>query len=1153
VLVAGPVRAQPVPEPPLNISADNVSGSHGPEGDVVLLNGNVRITRGRTLITAEFGRYLRAQGMLFLDDRVRLVDSTTTLTCDHASYSEEADVLQVTGNVVVVDRDATLKSPRGTYDRRTGRAELFDGVDGRDARQHLTADQASYNRDSLMVHAHGNVRAEDEENRLTLRAQEVDYDRRGHEAVAVGDPSLESRDNKGRTTVIRALKLRLNTESRVAEAIDSVRVMRDTLQARADYGLFDDRADRGWLLGQPRAWDDQTTVTGDTLEVWTEKRALRRFVVRGAATMDYKGSRPTTLGEASRLTGQRVDVYFTDENIDSLVAKGVAKNFYQAMPRQGKTAETNLAEGDTITVFFRDRKIDRAVVQGAASGEYRFAVDVGDTTAAKQEIVRYDAPRIEFVLPQDRIVLEPRSHLHYRELELTARRVEFDSNKQTLVAVGNPELVDRGDRVKGHLMSYDLESRTGTIYQAQTTYEKGLYHGEQIKKVGDNVLDVLNGSYSTCNLDQPHYHFQAHWMKIYLKDKLVAKPVVFYVKNVPLLALPFYVFPIRPGRHSGFLFPQVEFGFNNRAGQFVRNAGYYYAPNDYLDATVSGDYYQAEPSWVLKGESRYNLLYVLNGELQGTFARSERDDIDRWDFTADHAQEITPRTRMVARASYVSSRDYRRDVQFGTPLSQRLDRFLVSSLSLTHNADWASISAVLDRRQDLDADQSIADPDGEGPLHGAGLGNRASLPNLTESTPNLSVSFPTRTIGGLGFWRNTPIGRTLNSMYFGLNARFLSLHTRSGFVSGFRPFVRDGVPDSTTTIGQANEVRRGAAATSTLTDSRRLFGWLNLAPGITANGAVFDHDELGHEVVPTGTWNASLTTSSTFYRTFLPRIGVVEGLRHVVFPSVSLSYSPEFTSLTFVDSAGFRRERFKGFGNIGVSGFKSARMSFGLDQRLQVKLRRGEKLERLDNLVSLGIFGSYNFLYREQNQAHALSPLSSTLRISPPGLLQADASWTTDPYARRPIRSLNYNLGLNLTRGGISATGVAPDLPLEQRAEEEVDFSGPWSLNLAYSYAGGFGFGTLPWSSAQTANGVFNFSVSPAWRLDYSASYDLSGRHLLTQRFGLTRDLHCWQASFTRTFTFGGEAEYYFRLQIKDQKEIYIERGSRFGSFGGIQ
>ena len=68
---AAPARAQE-PPPPLNISADNVTGSHGPEGDIVLLNGHVRITRGRTVITAQHGRYLRSQGMLFLDDDVRL-------------------------------------------------------------------------------------------------------------------------------------------------------------------------------------------------------------------------------------------------------------------------------------------------------------------------------------------------------------------------------------------------------------------------------------------------------------------------------------------------------------------------------------------------------------------------------------------------------------------------------------------------------------------------------------------------------------------------------------------------------------------------------------------------------------------------------------------------------------------------------------------------------------------------------------------------------------------------------------------------------------------------------------------------------------------------------------------------------------------------
>src|SRR5204862_38550 len=70
-----PCSAETV-EPPLNLKADNVTGSRGPEGDLVLLNGNVRITRGRTVITADRGRYARAQGILDLDNHVKMVDSS---------------------------------------------------------------------------------------------------------------------------------------------------------------------------------------------------------------------------------------------------------------------------------------------------------------------------------------------------------------------------------------------------------------------------------------------------------------------------------------------------------------------------------------------------------------------------------------------------------------------------------------------------------------------------------------------------------------------------------------------------------------------------------------------------------------------------------------------------------------------------------------------------------------------------------------------------------------------------------------------------------------------------------------------------------------------------------------------------------------------
>jgi lipopolysaccharide export system protein LptA len=1155
---AAVARAQPA-DPPLNISADRMSGTHGPAGDEVILEGHVRIRRGRTVVTSEHGRYVRDAGMLYLDGNVRLVDSTTTITCDQASYSEIEDVLQLSGNVVLVDQDATLRAPVAVYDRAEGRADLYGGVEGRDKTQRMTSQRAIYVRDSLLLQARGQVRGYDEENDLELRAEEVDYNRASHEAVARTSPSLHAYDKDKRETVVRARELRLNTETRVAEAIDSVRVERDTLQARGNYGLFDDRAGRAWLFGSPRVWDDQTTVTGDTLELWSEERELERVIVRGSANMDYEGKRSEKAGEKSRLSGRRFDVYFTDREIDSLVAVGSARDEYEAPPVPGKTAERNVALGDTITVFFVDREIDRARVVGNASGAYTLPVNVADTSQVAEEVVRYDGKVIDYIVPESKIILEGASHLVYRDLELRSKRVEFDIDQQSLVATGKPELLDRGDKVLGREMTYDLESRVGNIYEAETAYEKGIYHGQQIRKGEAEVLDVKTGIYSTCDLPEQHYHFRARWMKIYLKDKVVAKPVVFYVKKVPLLVLPFWVFPIKPGRHSGFLLPRVEFGFTNRAGQFVRNAGYYWAPNDYMDLLVSGDYYQFEPSWVVRGEANYKLLYVLDGRMDGSLARNEGQGTEDWDFNMSHAQELSPRTRLVARGSFISSRDYNSSNLYGRSLSQRLNRFLTSSLAFSHNADWATLNAIVERRQDLDADASITDPDGPGPEHGPEPGTFASLPNLSERLPSLSISFPTRTIGALPLLRESRFAKALTSMYLSLDARFESQHERRAFVSGYETFEREGVTDSINVIGQQETTRRGFRSSGALTDSRRLFGWLNVQPSVFGSVAVFDFDEIGNKVVPTGTWSSTLTSGATFYRAFKPPIRNLLGVRHVLAPRVALAYSPEFPHLFYIDPLGIERPRFRSFGSIGVSGSRQFQLNMNLDQRWQVKLKRGEETLRLDNLVSWSMAANYDFLYADKGLAHPLSTIFSSVSIQPPGLLNANLNWTTDVYRARPLRTLTFNTGIDLASFGRNRD-AAPDLPVDESTnvfddddDEYEAFPGQtWNLGVAYSYAGGRQFGD-DWSNSQTANLVGHVQLTPGWALDYSASYDVTLRELGTQRFALIRDLHCWQAIFTRTFAPDGEAEYYFRLAVKDQKEIYIERGTRSGSIGGIQ
>jgi len=1161
--------ARKAPEAPYRIEAGKMSGGRGPNGDVLFLE-KVTITRGRTRLQSERGRYERATGMVHLEQNVRLRDSSATVTCDEASFSETEDRLDLKGNVVVVDREATLKAPVGWYDRGTGIARLRGGVKGQEKQQRLVADEATYERDSMIVRARGNVVGDDDENRVRLEAGAVDFDRRTRVATATREPLLRLFDEDDKETRLRARLLRVNAATRIAEAVDSVRVERDTLKATARHAVFNDSTGRGLLLGQPRAWDSETEITGDTLETVAVARKLERIIVHGDARIDYVGGREGNRGESSRLAGARVEMFVNESRVDSLIATGKASNAYTAVAKEGKTAEVNLARGDTIFVYFRDRKLDRARVQGGANGEYRPPVDVGDTTAARLERITYEGGQIEFVIPRNEIVLDDGARLEYRDMELRSRRVVFDSEKKTLVAEGKPQLVEKEDEVSGHLMTYDMQQRVGTIYQATTEYEEALYHGNRIRKAADDQLDVMGGSYSTCDLDHPHYHFASQYMKVYLKDKLVAKPVVFYLRNVPILALPFYVFPIKPGRHSGFLFPQVEFGFNTTTGRFVRNFGYYWAPNDYFDVTAGGDYYQSQPAWLLRGDMNYRLLYAFDGHVEGQYERAEDTGSRDWRLHGSHQQTLGQRTRLSALANFVSSREYSGSALSGQTIQQRLNRFLTSSVQMSHFADWISLNAFVDRREDLDADVALEDTTRFEP------GDESQLPNLTMTIPSISASLPTRTIGSYAMIKDRALGKLLQTTYLTLNGKVLSLYTRQGLVTGreyimdtvrvFRDslvvgdslIVRDSVfvRDGFNTIGFTEETRSAFSSNFALTDSRRLFGWISFAPSFSGQAVVFDHDNLGNKIVPAAVWQASLGTSTTLYKPYSTAIRGL-ALRHVVSPTAFLNYSPEFPNLQYTDEQGIVQPRFTGFGDIGIfSGRKTLRATFALEQRLQAKVTRGDNVRRLDNLLQWTNSTSYDFLYKENGLQHPLGRISSALRLQPPGWVNADATANIDVYNPRPLQAFNYNVGASFGSSGgggrqPQAARLASESPTAGTPGEPLEeFRETWTASVAYSYAGGY-IAPQRWSTREALNGTLRYQLTENWSFDYQAGYDITSRIMVLQRFNLTRRIHCWEAQFSRSFIPGGETEYFFRLGVIRQREIFYERGSRSQSFPG--
>ena len=255
--------------------------------------------------------------------------------------------------------------------------------------------------------------------------------------------------------------------------------------------------------------------------------------------------------------------------------------------------------------------------------------------------------------------------------------------------------------------------------------------------------------------------------------------------------------------------------------------------------------------------------------------------------------------------------------------------------------------------------------------------------------------------------------------------------TQSFLREEFVDDIPDTVVDSSNVITQVDTRRYGSQGAFSLSDARRLFGWINVRPSINADVAVFDHDELGNRNVPTGTWSAAVSSGTRVLWHVPPAAGPAHGLeahRHAErLVHVQSGVSP---SLLYRPRHRAEAPAFLNFGGIGVSGAEQQRLDLSLDQRLQVRLGSGEKVRKLDNLLALALGTSYNFLYREQNLVHPLAPISGSLLLQPPGILNGTAQFTVDSYSQRPLRAFTYNVGLDL-QGGKRLNAAAPELPLE--------------------------------------------------------------------------------------------------------------------------
>jgi Tat protein translocase TatC len=321
-------------------------------------------------------------------------------------------------------------------------------------------------------------------------------------------------------------------------------------------------------------------------------------------------------------------------------------------------------------------------------------------------VTRFVADTMEVEGESQTILLRHEAFVDRDGTLLEADSVRYHDASCRLDASGDPHLFDQGTVLIGEGMRYDTCARRGTVRDALTDFQEGgvkwFVRGDIAADSGNRRVYVGGAEFTSDPQPVPDYHFSAGQVKWINKHTMVARPAVLYVRDVPVMWLPFLFSDIRGGRRSGILFPR--FGLNDIVrptrtySRHITDFGYYFAINDYVDALVSGDWF-AGRSAAFHVQAQYRWIdRFMNGQMSYTRTNQFDPDATNMQIGWNHNQRFNATTDFNASINYMSNG---RVVQRNSIDVDEVKSTVGSSASFNKRFSWASLNIGFSRRQDL--------------------------------------------------------------------------------------------------------------------------------------------------------------------------------------------------------------------------------------------------------------------------------------------------------------------------------------------------------------------------------------------------------------------------------------------------------------------
>jgi len=789
---------------------------------------------------------------------------------------------------------------------------------------------------------------------------------------------------------------------------------------------------------------------------------------------------------------------------------------------------------------------------------------------------------IDYDVEKKKMHLIGNAKIKYQDMTLVADSIMYMIDDNLMIATGKPQLIENKDTTIGESMVYNMKTKRGRVKYASAHMDEAHVNGNKIVKTEDNTLYIDEGDYTTCAyVDSPDYFFYGKNIKVIPEKDIICRPVVFALCEAPVAALPFFMFPLEHNRQSGFLTP--SWGGRPETGAFLDNLGYYYVPNEYMDASA---WFRVQDfrDFVVNATSRYNLKYVLSGSIAARYAAtgdiSSRNQ--NWSLDYNHNQNITPdgNFTLSGRGSMVGTQTFYRS--FSEDSAQLLDQNINANLSL--HKTFSSINASADLNWNQTHNLSTGQISEDLPSLSFSLPSRPFVPftpkeNLApgeKDDPNwynkITYSYSARAVCHNNSAPGTDTGQNFSKTGISQSVTLSSPQTIFKYItvnpnvsaqlSLFDSYMQDTTSDtarfSDTTFDTLTKAQRAGVVPDTFYYVDTMLTQNNLT-GI--NDTTFKRARtITQRAVPryhniphwTGDFsgNAGVSASTVLYGVVPLHLFNITGLRHVFTPSVSYNYTPEHSLYhkIFTSVVPFTSQRDKPSQSVGLS----------LSNELQGKMAsqpaaEGEKpVETKFQIVSANVNTGYDMVATSHKWSDLSLSASTSYNIM--HISYGSSFFMYDESNKQIIPVLkNYNVSISTGTLGTSGTlwegdKIAFD-SLQPKYDHHYDNAGPqkWQASISPSYT--FNQTRNRTTDQFTTSKQYSLSASAGlnftrnWTTSWSSTYNFTTNQLVNNDFHFSFDQDCWSLRFD--WRPGGAGAYnpgyYFMVNIKKIPEIKWE------------